>query len=100
MATTVCLLGPKSLLWGPIMATRKKAASRKKPAPRLKNERLAELELRFTEQQHQLEELSSVVYAQQRQLDAMLAHVRIMEKKLEAEPGLVEARGDEKPPHY
>lgn len=64
------------------------------------DERLDELELRFMEQQRLLEDLSGVIYAQQQQLD--LAHARLaqLEKKVSSEPGLVDARADEKPPHY
>lgn len=62
--------------------------------------RLAELELKFTEQAHLLEELSQVVYRQQRQLDALAAQVARLDKRVEAEPGLVDASRDDKPPHY
>ena len=63
-------------------------------------ERLKELELRYTEQQAFVQELSEVVYAQQRQIDALNARLAVLAKKLEAEPGLVDAKADEKPPHY
>lgn len=61
---------------------------------------MAELELRFMEQQKLLEDLSSVVYAQQQALDLASARLAQMEKKLSSEPGLVDARADERPPHY
>ena len=55
-------------------------------------ERITELELRFTEQERLLQELSGVVYAQQ---------VALLEKKLQAEPGLVDPSADkDPPPHY
>lgn len=62
--------------------------------------RLAELELKFTEQAQLLEELSQVIYRQQQQLDALAAEVAHLGKRLEAEPGLVDATRDDKPPHY
>lgn len=62
--------------------------------------RLAEVELRFMEQQKLLEDLSSVVYAQQQALDLATARLAQLEKKLNSEPGLVDARADERPPHY
>lgn len=66
----------------------------------LGDSRLNELELRFTEQAHALEQLSEVVYRQQQALDALTAQVRRLEQKVEAEPGLVDAQRQDKPPHY
>lgn len=63
-------------------------------------ERITELELRFTEQERLLQELSGVVFAQQRELDALRAEVAHLGKKLQAEPGLVDAGEKERPPHY
>ncbi len=63
-------------------------------------ERLTELELRFMEQQATLQALSDVVYAQARALDALSAEVQQLTKKLQAEPGLVDASEKERPPHY
>ena len=62
--------------------------------------RLVELELRYMQQQEQLQELSDVMYAQQRELDMLKAELTQLKKKLEGEPGLVDARQVEKPPHY
>jgi SlyX protein len=62
--------------------------------------RLTELEIRFTEQQQLLGELSEVLYAQQRKLDRLEAEVDVLRQKLAAEPGLVDANTQEKPPHY
>ncbi len=62
--------------------------------------RLVELELRYMQQQEQLQELSEVLYAQQRELDGLKAELALLKKKLEGEPGLVDARQQEKPPHY
>ena len=62
--------------------------------------RLVELEIRFMQQQELLHELSDVLYAQQRTMDALRAEVELLKKKLEADPGLVDARQHERPPHY
>ncbi|MGZ3459553.1 MAG: SlyX family protein [Archangium sp.] len=62
--------------------------------------RIVELELRYMQQHELLQELSEVRYAQQRELDALRAEVEHLKKKLEEEPGLVDARQQEKPPHY
>jgi SlyX protein len=63
-------------------------------------QRIVELEIRFTEQQELLQELSEVLYAQQRLIDTLRAEIDTMKRKLEAEPGLVDARANERPPHY
>lgn len=65
-----------------------------------RDDRLTELEIRFTQQQELLQELSSVLYAQQRELDLLRLEVSALKKKLEGDPGLVDARQQERPPHY
>ncbi len=62
--------------------------------------RIVELEIRYTQQQELLQELNEVVYAQQRMLDTLRAEVDWLRKKLESEPGLVDAKQHERPPHY
>lgn len=62
--------------------------------------RLDELELRYTEQQAMLQDLSEMVYAQQKALDALRAEVSFLRKRLAEEPGMVDAVADERPPHY
>ncbi|MET0405916.1 MAG: SlyX family protein [Cystobacter sp.] len=62
--------------------------------------RIVELELRYMQQQELLQELSEVLYEQGRELEALRTEVLRMKKKLEGEPGLVDARQQEKPPHY
>ncbi len=47
-----------------------------------------------------VEELNQVVYRQQQQLDGLSKTVTQLSEKLRAEPGLVDASVDEKPPHY
>ena len=64
-------------------------------------ERIVELELRFTEQKRLLQELSDVVYAQSQSLDRMQHELAVMEQKLAAiEPGLVDPTIVERPPHF
>ncbi len=62
-------------------------------------DRIVELEIRFTEQQQMLQELSEVVYSQQRAIDALTAELRLLRQKI-PEPGIVDAAEREKPPHY
>ena len=64
-------------------------------------ERVVELELRFTEQQRLLQELSDVVYAQAQALERLQHEVAAVGQKLAAfEPGLVDATTSERPPHF
>ncbi len=62
--------------------------------------RIAELEIRYMHQQELLQELSGVLYEQQKVIDQLRAEMDRLKQKLEAEPGLVDARQDERPPHY
>ena len=62
--------------------------------------RVNELELRFTEQQHLLQTLNEVVYDQSRTIDRLGAELGRVRERLSAEPGLLEAQADERPPHY
>ncbi len=64
-------------------------------------ERLVELELRFTEQQQMLQQLSDVVYAQAQAIERVEHELAAMGQKLAAmEPGLVDATTVEQPPHF
>ncbi len=63
-------------------------------------DRLVELELRFTEQHALLEELSGVVWQQQRQIDALRAEVDAVKKRVAAVEELPTIGAAEKPPHY
>ncbi len=62
-------------------------------------ERIVELELRSMAQQQTIEELSDVLYRQQKELDALKALVESLARKIE-EPGVVDAKQVERPPHY
>ena len=52
------------------------------------------------EQQRLLQELSEVLYQQQKQLDRLEAEVAVLKKKTEGEPGMVDASTNERPPNY
>ncbi|MFL5345004.1 MAG: SlyX family protein [Hyalangium sp.] len=62
--------------------------------------RLIELELRYMQQAELLQQLSDVLYAQQQELAALRTEVELLKRKLEGEPGLVDAKQQERPPHY
>jgi SlyX protein len=62
--------------------------------------RFIELELRYMQQADLLQQLSEVLYAQQQAMDALRAEVEALKRKLEGEPGLVDAKQQERPPHY
>ena len=62
--------------------------------------RIVELELRYMQQQDLLQELSEVLYSQGRELEGLRVEVALLKKKLEGEPGLVDAQRQDKPPHY
>lgn len=63
-------------------------------------QRLAELELKYLEQQELLQQLSNVIYEQQQQLGTLETELRLLARKLEGEPGMVDAARNEPPPHY
>jgi SlyX protein len=60
-------------------------------------ERIVELELRYTEQQALLQELSEVVWAQQRAIDALKLELETLKHRVEGLPTIGPA---DKPPHY
>ena len=62
--------------------------------------RFIELELRYMQQAELLQQLSDVLYAQQQELNALKAEVDLLKRKLEGDPGLVDAKQQERPPHY
>lgn len=62
--------------------------------------RFMELELRYMQQAELLQQLSDVLYTQQRALDALKSEVELLKRKLEGDPGLVDAKQQERPPHY
>lgn len=67
-------------------------------------EKLIELETKFSYQEDLLSELNRVVIAQQRQLDELLREVHLIRDQLheamEGDTGQQAVEADEKPPHY
>ena len=61
--------------------------------------RITELELRYMQQQDLLQELSDVLYEQQKTIDTLKAEVEYLKQKLAGDPGLVGAPQQERPPH-
>ncbi|MBK7864065.1 MAG: SlyX family protein [Archangiaceae bacterium] len=62
-------------------------------------DRIVELELRSMAQQQTIDELSDVIYRQQKEIDALRAAVERLVRKVD-EPGVVDAKQNERPPHY
>lgn len=60
-------------------------------------ERLIELEVRSSEQQRLLEDLSAVLHAQQQELDKLRLEVAALRSRVVDEPSVGPA---EKPPHF
>jgi SlyX protein len=60
-------------------------------------ERLIELELRYTHQQELLEQLSAVLYGQQKEITRLAGELRRLREQLASQP---EMPADERPPHY
>ncbi len=64
-------------------------------------ERIIQLEERYTHQQALLQDLSDMVFEQQKAIDQLKAEVGYLKQRLQAfEPGLVDAAPNERPPHY
>ena len=65
------------------------------------NNRLTELEVRYSMLEKVVQDLSEVVYRQQKEVDLLKDSARRLEERLRAsEPGLVEAGRVDRPPHY
>ena len=64
------------------------------------NNRLTELEVRYTLLEKLVQDLSEVVYRQQREVDLLKESTRRLEERLSADPGLVDASRNDRPPHY
>lgn len=62
--------------------------------------RLENLEVKCAHLEKLVQELSEVLWAQQRELDALREQVRGVRDRLAAEPGLVDASRQDVPPHY
>ncbi len=64
------------------------------------DERLIEVEIRAAHLEKLVGDLSDVVYQQQKDMDQMRLIMTQLREKLRADPGLVDAGRDDKPPHY
>jgi SlyX protein len=59
--------------------------------------RLVTLEVRYTHLERQVEELSQVVFAQQKALDRLIKELAMLRASA---AGVENGRGNERPPHY
>jgi SlyX protein len=66
----------------------------------MSDQRLADLEIKCSYLEKNVAELSEVLWQQQREIDSLRELCRALKDRLVAEPGLVEAGRDERPPHY
>jgi SlyX protein len=62
--------------------------------------RLNELEVRYSHLENTLQELSEVVWRQQRELDVLRELVQRLQGRVEADTGVVDANRVDRPPHY
>lgn len=62
--------------------------------------RLTELEIRNAHLEKTVAELSEVLWRQQRELDALKEQLGKLSDRLDADPGLVDATRQDRPPHY
>lgn len=66
----------------------------------MSDHRLAELEVKVSYLEKTLGELSDVVWKQQQELDSLKDAYRQLKDKVAADPGLVDAARQDRPPHY
>ncbi len=66
----------------------------------MSDQRLADLEIKTAYLEKTLGELSDVVWRQQRELDALKEQYRSLKDRVAADPGLVDASRNDRPPHY
>ena len=65
-------------------------------------QRMAELEIKFMEQEHTLESLSEQVYLQQKEIAHLTQNIEVMKDRLKAmaQSPLASATEETPPPHY
>ncbi len=68
----------------------------------MSEDRLIDLELKITQQEHTIEELNSVIYSQQKQIDTLESKVATLIQRFKdyLDGNSDDIRGNEKPPHY
>ena len=62
--------------------------------------RLENLEVKCAHLEKLVQELSDVLWAQQRELDALRDQLKGVKDRIAADPGLVDAARQDVPPHY
>lgn len=62
--------------------------------------RLAELEVKCAYLEKTVSELSDVLWSQQKELDALKDLYRVLKDRVGADPGIVDASRNDRPPHY
>ena len=62
--------------------------------------RVDELEIRYAHLERLVQDLSDVIWKQQRELDALKEATRQLRDKVQVDPGLVDASRNDRPPHY
>lgn len=65
-----------------------------------RDDRLARLETRLTEQERVIEDLNATVTAQWTRIDRLTRQLDALREEVEAAAAGGEGRGPEKPPHY
>lgn len=63
-------------------------------------ERMDELEMRFSYQENMIQELSGVIYSQQKELEALRAEVKTLTSKMKDLEHSAAEGSSQKPPHY
>lgn len=66
----------------------------------MSEDRVSELEVKCAYLEKTLSDLSDVVWRQQRELDALKESHRLLKDRVDADPGLVDAARQDRPPHY
>lgn len=66
----------------------------------MNEQRTEDLEVRYAHLELLVQELSEVVWKQQRELDQLRETVRGLKDRFQGEPGLVDASREDLPPHY
>jgi SlyX protein len=61
------------------------------------DERVVALEVRYTHLERQVDELSQVVFEQQKLIDGLTKEILLLRKSLD---GVKAGSGDDRPPHY
>lgn len=66
----------------------------------MSEQRLADLEVKCAYLEKTVSDLSDVLWAQQKELDGLKDLYRVLKDRVAADPGLVDASRNDRPPHY